>query len=71
MTYALMNGVFASLPQGLLAFRHELLTGQVDVQPDPSDLECVQYGLRVACGLRVPAQSLRKAPNRNSDYWLL
>ena len=55
----------AWLPQGLLAFRHELLTGQVDVQPDPSDLECVPWVFA------YPAQPLRKAPNCISDYWLL
>ena len=34
------DAVCAALRQGLIAFRHELLAGQVDVQPDPSDLEC-------------------------------
>ena len=43
---------------GLLAFRHELQTGQVDVQPDPSDLEywLLKQALlpRVTFGAEVP-----------------
>lgn len=64
-TTHLTHGFLSALPQGLLAFRHELLAGQVDVQPDPSDLECAP------CVLCVPSAALAESTEPHFSDWCM